>query len=160
MVGQHVDKRDELRPGSIWLVPHCPSTAVILHPNIWVIARHAWELSTPPILGIPRWQRASTSSAPPPSSSSSSAHPLLPYAPLLFETLSHSRVSLRHSPLPVSVAAAQRDGMTFRILGGGWGGVVSWAFSTFRIGVKCNKICFSYPKIETGGGADIVTLLI
>lgn len=64
MVGQHADKHDELRPGSIWLVPHCPSTAVILHPNIWVIARHAWELSTPPILGIPRWQHASNSSAP------------------------------------------------------------------------------------------------
>lgn len=40
-------------------------------------------------------------------------------------------------------------------------GAVSWAFGTFRIGVKCNKIGFSYPKIEMGGwGADIVTLLI
>lgn len=68
MVGQHGDKHDELRPRSIWLVPqYCPSTAVILHPNIWVIARYAWELSAPPILGIPHWQHASNSSAAPPS---------------------------------------------------------------------------------------------
>lgn len=146
MVGQHADKHDELKPGSIWLVPHCPSTAVILHPNIWVIARHAWELSTPPILGIPRWQHASNSSAPPPPPPRRPpAHPLLPYAPLVFETLSHSGVSLRRSPFPVSVAATQGDEMTFRMEG-----AVSWAFSTFRIGVKCNKIGFSSPKIEMG----------
>lgn len=69
MVGQHGDKHGELRPRSIWLVPqHCPSTAVILYPNIWVIARYAWELSAPPILGIPCWQHASNSSPPPPAS--------------------------------------------------------------------------------------------
>lgn len=105
MVGQHGDKHDELRPTSIWLVPqHCPSTAVILHPNIWVIACYAWELSAPPILGIPHWQHASNSSAP---------LPLLPHAPLLFETLSHSRVLLRHLPFPVSVVVTQREKTMF-----------------------------------------------
>lgn len=105
MVGQHGDKHDELRPGSIWLVPQrCPSTAVILHPNIWVIARYAWELSTPTILGIPRWQHASNSSAPPLTLLLLQYHPPPP-----FETLSHSRVSLRHLPFPVSAAVTQRE---------------------------------------------------
>lgn len=111
MVGQHGDKHDELRPRSIWLVPqHCPSTAVILHPNIWVIARYAWELSALPILGIPHWQRASNSRVPPPT-----PPPLLlrPYAPLLYETLSHSRVLLRHLPFPVSVVVTQREKTMF-----------------------------------------------
>lgn len=37
---------NELKPGPIWLVLQlCPSTAVILHPNIWIIARYPWELS-------------------------------------------------------------------------------------------------------------------
>lgn len=65
MVGQHGDRQDELKPRSIWRVPqHCPSTAVILHSNIWVIAHYAWELSVPPILGIAHWQHAGNSSAP------------------------------------------------------------------------------------------------
>lgn len=111
MVGQHGDKHDELRPRSIWLVPqYCPSTAVILHPNIWVIARYAWELSAPPILGIPHWQHASNSSAAPPSLHSHLSHTPPPTPP--FETLSHSRVLLRHLPFPVSAVVAQRGERT------------------------------------------------
>lgn len=109
MVGQHGDKHDELRPRSIWLVSqHCPSTAVILHPNIWVIARYAWELSALPILVIPHWQHASNSQAPPLPFPSAS-----PIRPLLFETLSHSRLLLRHLQFPVSVVVTQREKTMF-----------------------------------------------
>lgn len=111
MVGQHGDKHDELRPRSIWLVSqHCPSTAVILHPNIWVIARYAWELSALPILVIPHWQHASNSQAPPAPLPFPSASPI---RPLLFETLSHSRLLLRHLQFPVSVVVTQREKTMF-----------------------------------------------
>lgn len=113
MVGQHGDKNDELRPRSIWLVPqHCPSTAVILHPNIWVIAHYARELSASPILGIPYWQAASNS-LPPPAFSSSSTRPLL------FETLSHSRVLLRHLPFPFPLVVSWREKTMFEWRGSG-----------------------------------------
>lgn len=80
MLGQHGDEQDGLRPTSIWLVTRlCPSTAVILHPNIWVIAHYAWELSASRIFGISHWQRASNSRA-----------PALPHSPLQTETLSHN----------------------------------------------------------------------
>lgn len=106
MVGQHGDKHDELRPGSIWLVPqHCPSTAVILHPNIWVIARYAWELSALQILGIPHWQHASNSRVP---------LPLLPYTPSCLKHYHTAEFLLRHLPFPVSVVVTQREKTMFR----------------------------------------------
>lgn len=147
MVGQHGDKHDELRPRSIWLVPqYCPSTAVILHPNIWVIARYAWELSAPPILGIPHWQHASNSSAAPPSTHPSlHSHFSHTLPPLLFETLSHSRVLLRHLPFPVSAVVA-RGGTVFRRGAGGERSCKSRVFGTSRIGVKCNEILYVCQK--------------
>lgn len=145
MVGQHGDKHDELRPGSIWLVPrHCPSTAVILHPNIWVIARYAWELSALPILGIPHWQHAPNSRAPLLLLPCTPTSPPSTPTPLLFETLSHSRVLLRHLPFLVSVVATQREKTMF-CKEGEWS-CKSWVFSTSRIGVKCNKILYVCQK--------------
>lgn len=147
MVGQHGDKHDELRPRSIWLVPqHCPSTAVILHPNIWVIARYAWELSALPILGIPHWQHASNSRAP---------LPLLPYAP---SCLKHYHTAEFYSgtchPLSLWWQHRGRERCSDR------GGVElqSWVFSTSRIGVKCNKILYVCQKMKMGKNG-IVTLL-
>ena len=46
MVGQHGDGQEEPVPQPIWLMlRRWPRTAVILPPNIWVIARRAWELA-------------------------------------------------------------------------------------------------------------------
>lgn len=120
---------------------HCPSTAVILHPNIWVIARYSWEISTLPILGIPRWQHASNSSAPPPTPPPPSAHPLLPNAPPVWNTITQQS-SAQALAIPCFCGCNTEGGND--VLGGG--GAVSWVFSTFRIGVKCNKILFLIQK--------------
>lgn len=147
MVGQHGDKHDELRPRSIWLVPqYCPSTAVILHPNIWVIARYAWELSAPPILGIPHWQHASNSSAAPPSTH-----------PSLHSHFSHTRPPRLKHYHTAEFYSGTCHSPSLRWQHGGWGDGVpkrgggersckSRVFVTSRIGVKCNEILYVCQK--------------
>lgn len=119
---------------------HCPSTAVILHPNIWVIARYSWEISTLPILGIPRWQHASNSSAPPPLLLLPPTHFSQTPPPPVWNTITQQ--SFAQALAIPCFCGCNTEGRN-DVLGGG---AVSWVFSTFRIGVKCNKILFLIQK--------------